>query len=165
DEPRCVSLLAARAGEGARLSFLAGPDAGVDVRPALKAALDVLGGRGGGRPDRAQGAGQDASRLEGALAAAVSTLAGCALLAPRGPRSVRRRAAGVRHGRRRHRASPPDCLSCGQGAAAVAPAGGDMAKKSRAKGKLYESKIDLPEERRAALVELCNQLLADTFDL
>jgi len=40
-----------------------------------------------------------------------------------------------------------------------------MAKKSRAKGKLYESKIDLPEERRAALVELCNQLLADTFDL
>ena len=76
DEPRCVSLLAARAGEGARLSFLAGPESGVDVRPALKAALDVLGGRGGGRPDRAQGAGQDASRLEEALAAAVSTLAG-----------------------------------------------------------------------------------------
>ena len=44
--------------------------------PALRAALDVLGGRGGGRPDRAQGAGQDPARLEEALAAAVRALGG-----------------------------------------------------------------------------------------
>lgn len=76
DEPGCVSLLACRAGAGARLAFLAGPGAGVDVRPALSAALAVLGGRGGGRPDRAQGAAQDASGLDEALAAAVAALTG-----------------------------------------------------------------------------------------
>jgi alanyl-tRNA synthetase len=75
DEPGCVSLLAARAGAGARVAFLAGPGAGVDVRPALNAALALLGGRGGGRPDRAQGAGQDASRLGDALAEAAAVLA------------------------------------------------------------------------------------------
>jgi len=40
--------------------------AGVDVRPALQAALMHLGGRGGGRPERAQGAGP---RVEGLAAA------------------------------------------------------------------------------------------------
>ncbi len=75
-EPSCVSLLAARAGDAARLSFLAGPGAGVDVRPALAAALAVLGGRGGGRPDRAQGAGPDRGRLGEAMAAAVAALRG-----------------------------------------------------------------------------------------
>jgi alanyl-tRNA synthetase len=75
-EPACVSLLASRGGGAARLSFLAGPGADVDVRPALAAALEVLGGRGGGRPDRAQGAGPDRGRLGEAMAAAVAALRG-----------------------------------------------------------------------------------------
>lgn len=34
-----------------------------------------------------------------------------------------------------------------------------------AKGGLYPTRIDLPEERRRPLIELLNQQLADTFDL
>jgi len=75
-ERGCVALLALREAGSVRLAFLAGEGAAVDVRPALRAALDVLGGRGGGRPDRAQGAGQDPARLEEALAAAVRALGG-----------------------------------------------------------------------------------------
>ncbi len=41
-----------------------------------------------------------------------------------------------------------------------------MATKTRTKqGKLYATRIDVPEKERGALVALCNQLLADTFDL
>ncbi len=73
-EPRLVSVLGVRDNTGARVACLAGPDADVDVRPALKAAIAQLGGRGGGRPDRAQGAGPDVQRLEAALAAAATAL-------------------------------------------------------------------------------------------
>jgi alanyl-tRNA synthetase len=44
--------------------------AGVDVRQALQAALPHIAGRGGGRPERAQGAGTEVSGLAAALAAA-----------------------------------------------------------------------------------------------
>ena len=40
-----------------------------------------------------------------------------------------------------------------------------MAQKSKAKAKLHDTKIDVPEKARVALVALCNQLLADTFDM
>lgn len=73
-EPGCVALLGVRAGTGARLAFLAGPDTEVDVRPALQTALTHSGGRGGGRPDRAQGALSDGMALEAALAAAAEAL-------------------------------------------------------------------------------------------
>ena len=63
-----VSLLASVGADGrVRLAFLAGPGADVDVRPALQAALEVVGGRGGGRPDRAQGAGEHGDRAAAAL--------------------------------------------------------------------------------------------------
>lgn len=65
-----VSLLASVGADGrVRLAFLAGPGADVDVRPALQAALEVVGGRGGGRPDRAQGAGEHGDRAAAALEA------------------------------------------------------------------------------------------------
>jgi len=71
-----VTLLASVSIEGSvRLAFLAGPGADVDVRPALRAALEVVEGRGGGRPDRAQGAGSRGDRAEEALAAARQALA------------------------------------------------------------------------------------------
>lgn len=41
---------------------------GIDARHLLGAATEVLGGRGGGRPDLAQGQGQDPARREEALA-------------------------------------------------------------------------------------------------
>ncbi len=74
NERGCVALLGVRAPQGARLAFLAGPGANVDVRPALQAALARIGGRGGGRPDRAQGAGPEAGELESALAAGAAEL-------------------------------------------------------------------------------------------
>lgn len=69
-----VALCAAAAGDKVRLAFTAGPATEVDVRPALNAALAILEGRGGGRPDRAMGAGTRVARLDEALDAAASVL-------------------------------------------------------------------------------------------
>ena len=75
--PAHVALLAVRSEERATLLVQAGPEAGaVDVRPALQAALAEVDGRGGGAPDRAQGAGHRADRLEAALDAAQAVLTG-----------------------------------------------------------------------------------------
>lgn len=73
--PRTVSLLAGAADGGARLAFVAGPDADLDVRPVLQAALASLGGRGGGRPDRAQGAAEASpAAVRDVLARTLATL-------------------------------------------------------------------------------------------
>ena len=48
--------------------------AGVDVRPALQAGLALLEGRGGGKPERAQGAGPARARLSDAVEAAARAL-------------------------------------------------------------------------------------------
>ncbi len=70
-----VSLLAATEDGRVRLAFLAGPGLSVDVRPALQASLALVGGRGGGRPDRAQGAGSgEPAAVAEALAAALPLL-------------------------------------------------------------------------------------------
>ena len=80
-EEGVVALCASVEGSAVRLGFTAGPATGVDVRPALKAALAVIEGRGGGRPDRAMGAGTAVARLDEALDAAASVLG--ARVAPR----------------------------------------------------------------------------------
>jgi alanyl-tRNA synthetase len=52
---------------------MATPDAvqrGVHAGQVVQAVTPLLGGRGGGRPDIAQGGGADVSRLDEALAAA-----------------------------------------------------------------------------------------------
>ncbi|HET9599880.1 MAG TPA: DHHA1 domain-containing protein, partial [Anaeromyxobacteraceae bacterium] len=49
---------------------------GPDLGAALREAAAVLGGKGGGAPDLAQGGGPGAARLAEALALAVSRLAG-----------------------------------------------------------------------------------------
>jgi len=61
-----VALAAVREGK-AELVLASG--AGVDVRPALAAALPHLSGRGGGRPERAQGAGPATDGIAAALTA------------------------------------------------------------------------------------------------
>lgn len=74
--PRTVALLAGVADGEARLAFVAGPDTDLDVRPMLQAALASLGGRGGGRPDRAQGAAKaPAAAVREVLARTLATLA------------------------------------------------------------------------------------------
>lgn len=73
--PSTVALLACVDDGQARLAFVAGPGAAIDVRPLLKEALVGLGGRGGGRPDRAQGAAPaSASAVRDVLAQARLTL-------------------------------------------------------------------------------------------
>jgi len=72
-----VALLAAAAPGQAQLAFVAGPGANVDVRPLLSAAIAELGGRGGGRHDRAQGAAQaSAEQVRAVLAGVAASLAG-----------------------------------------------------------------------------------------
>jgi len=60
--------------QGGRAELIVASGAGVDVRPALAAALPHLAGRGGGRPERAQGAGPATDGLAAALAAAHDAL-------------------------------------------------------------------------------------------
>lgn len=75
-EAGVVALLGA-AGERAQLIFARSPDLSLDVQPLLKKALEVLGGRGGGRPNLAQGGGvsADLAQVQAAIEAAVTLLA------------------------------------------------------------------------------------------
>lgn len=57
-----------------RAELLLVSGAGADVRPALQAALPLIDGRGGGRPERAQGAGTRTEGLEAALETAAAAL-------------------------------------------------------------------------------------------
>ena len=74
--PGAVALLAAREEDRATLLFQAGPEvpAGSDLRVALQAALPHVEGRGGGKPDRVQGAGPNGSGVEDALDAAEAAM-------------------------------------------------------------------------------------------
>ncbi|GAB4561022.1 MAG: DHHA1 domain-containing protein [Anaerolineae bacterium] len=67
--PSAVALLATRT-PSPGLVFARGAEVDVDVAAVLRAALEVTGGRGGGRADWAQGGGGDPDRMEEALAAA-----------------------------------------------------------------------------------------------
>jgi alanyl-tRNA synthetase len=70
------SLLAIVAGpgpKGTQLIVARGPDREEDVRPYLKRAMEAEGGRGGGRPQRAEGKLPEGADVEAALEAALAT--------------------------------------------------------------------------------------------
>jgi alanyl-tRNA synthetase len=72
-EGPALVLLASDDGGTARLVFARSDDpalAGVDCGALMRRACEALGGRGGGRPDLAQGGGPDASRIDEALSLA-----------------------------------------------------------------------------------------------
>ncbi|HEX8068518.1 MAG TPA: DHHA1 domain-containing protein [Pyrinomonadaceae bacterium] len=69
-QPRTVALLGAHDAESARLVFARSADAPGDMNALMRAACQLLDGRGGGRPDLAQGGGRNPARLTEALAAA-----------------------------------------------------------------------------------------------
>jgi alanyl-tRNA synthetase len=70
--PRAVALLGSAEGGAARLVFARSPDVACDMNALMRAACRALGGRGGGRPDMAQGGGQQAERLTEVLDAAAA---------------------------------------------------------------------------------------------
>jgi alanyl-tRNA synthetase len=72
--PGHVALLGAREGDEARLVFARSPEAPGDMNQLLRAACATLEGRGGGRPDLAQGGGRRADKLTEAIETAARTL-------------------------------------------------------------------------------------------
>ena len=64
---RAVALLGSVEGGAARLVFARGTEAPGDMNALMREACQTLGGRGGGRPDMAQGGGQHVERLNEAL--------------------------------------------------------------------------------------------------
>src|SRR5581483_4231248 len=69
-----IALLATRDKETARLVFARSADLQADMNAAMRRACEMLGGRGGGRPDFAQGGGSQVAELEQAMAAAAALL-------------------------------------------------------------------------------------------
>jgi alanyl-tRNA synthetase len=69
-------LLGSRHEGRAHLAFARTPGRAEDLGAALKAALDKVGGRGGGRGDVVQGGGDRPERLDDALAAAAAAVRG-----------------------------------------------------------------------------------------
>ena len=72
--PRVVALLGSRDGDTARLVFARSADASGDMNILMRRACSLIGGRGGGRPDMAQGGGKNVEKLDEALDSAISSL-------------------------------------------------------------------------------------------
>jgi alanyl-tRNA synthetase len=69
----CVALLGSR-GDKAHLVFAQSPGLPHDIPALLKAAVETVGGRGGGRGDLAQGGGERPALLDEALARAAAAV-------------------------------------------------------------------------------------------
>ena len=72
--PRAVALLGSRDDETARLVFARSTDATGDMNALMREACQLLDGRGGGKPDMAQGGGRGGGKLAEALEAAARRL-------------------------------------------------------------------------------------------
>lgn len=72
--PHTVALLGSRDGDDARLVFARSPDARGDMGALVREASATLNGRGGGRPDLAQGGGRNTERLRDTIKAAARRL-------------------------------------------------------------------------------------------
>ena len=72
--PQTIALLGSRDKDTARLVFARSADAHGDMGALMRTACALLEGRGGGRPDMAQGGGKDISKLDEAIAEATRAL-------------------------------------------------------------------------------------------
>lgn len=72
--PQTIALLGSREKGAARLVFARSADAAGDMNALMKTACEILDGRGGGKPDMAQGGGHNVERLDEALGMARKTL-------------------------------------------------------------------------------------------
>jgi alanyl-tRNA synthetase len=71
---RTVAILGSRDGDTARLVFARSADSPGDMNALMKQACEVINGRGGGKPDLAQGGGRKIEKLEQVLENAVQSL-------------------------------------------------------------------------------------------
>jgi alanyl-tRNA synthetase len=71
-----VALLGSLGEGGVRLVFARSADTNADMNALMREACRMLGGRGGGRPELAQGGGPHAEKLTEALEAAASSVRG-----------------------------------------------------------------------------------------
>jgi alanyl-tRNA synthetase len=67
-----VAFLGSRDGDSARLVFARSTDAPGDMNALMRNACEVIDGRGGGKPDMAQGGGKETSKLPLALDRAIA---------------------------------------------------------------------------------------------
>ncbi len=72
--PKTVALLSSRDKDTARLVFARSADAPGDMNELMKKACEMIDGRGGGRPDMAQGGGKTITNLEEVIATAASAI-------------------------------------------------------------------------------------------
>ena len=72
--PGTIALLASRDKDTVRLVFARSADAACDMNALMREACTMLDGRGGGRPDLAQGGGKRVERLDEIMQAIESRL-------------------------------------------------------------------------------------------
>ena len=72
--PNVVALLGSRDGDTARLVFARSADTAGDMNALMRTACEAVAGRGGGKPEMAQGGGKNIAALDDALAAAAQSL-------------------------------------------------------------------------------------------
>ncbi|MEK6333920.1 MAG: DHHA1 domain-containing protein [Acidobacteriota bacterium] len=72
--PKVIALLGSRDGDTARVVFARSPDAPGDMNVLMRRACSVIDGRGGGRPDMAQGGGKNVDQLTAAIEDAAASL-------------------------------------------------------------------------------------------
>ena len=72
--PKVIALLASRDSNTARLVFARSADASGDMNALMRKACEMIDGRGGGKPDLAQGGGKDTAALDDALQTASRSL-------------------------------------------------------------------------------------------
>ncbi len=72
--PRTIALLGSRDGDNARLAFARSTDARGNMGALMREACAMLDGRGGGRPDMAQGGGRNTEKLDEAIETAARRL-------------------------------------------------------------------------------------------
>ncbi len=73
--PRTIALLGSRDSDTARLVFARSTDAAGDMNTLMRGACSLIDGRGGGKPDMAQGGGRNFEKLGEAIEFAVGGLA------------------------------------------------------------------------------------------
>jgi len=73
-QPKVVALLGSSEDATARIVFARSPDASGDMNALMKTACTLLDGRGGGKPELAQGGGKNVDKLNDALRAAATSL-------------------------------------------------------------------------------------------